>query len=256
MTSVICDLDGVVYSGDEPIPGAAAALEEMMGAGVTLLFATNNSTRSPSNVVAKILRVSGVVVDPSQIITSALAAVSMMGGNDVPVLVIGGDGIFGALTDANIEMTDDPAKAGSVIIGLDRDITYQKLSDAASAVRGGARFIATNDDPTFPTADGLLPGSGALVAAVSVASGIAPEVAGKPNEPMRALLRARIEGKTWVIGDRVDTDIALAEAEPGWRSILVHTGVTGPEDDIGTADTAVDDLSEAAKVVLADHFAQ
>ena len=256
MTSVICDLDGVLYSSDEPIPGAAAALEELMAAGVTVLFATNNSTRSPSNVVAKILRVSGVVIDPSQIITSALAAVSIVDSNDAPVLVIGGDGVVSALTDANLEMTDDPGAAGSVIVGLDRDISYQKLSDAVSAIRRGARFIATNDDPTFPTADGLLPGAGALVAAISVASGITPEVAGKPNEPMRALLRARVEGNSWVIGDRVDTDIALAEGEPEWRSILVHTGVTGPDDDIGAADTAVEDLPEAIKVVLADHFAQ
>jgi len=115
----------------------------------------------------------------------------------------------------------------------------------------GARFIATNTDPTYPVADGLLPGGGACVAAVQVTTGVTPEVAGKPHPPMRALLRSRGIGEAWVIGDRVDTDIALAQAESDWRSILVLTGVTSPEEAIG-ADHVVADLAAAVDLVLSD----
>jgi 4-nitrophenyl phosphatase len=123
------------------------------------------------------------------------------------------------------------------------------LTRAADAVRFGARFIATNTDPTFPVADGLLPGGGAIVAAVRATTGVEPEVAGKPNAPMRALLRAKGIRDAWVIGDRVDTDIALARAEPDWTSILVLTGVTGPEG-TGDADFVVPDLAAAVDLVL------
>ena len=256
MTSVICDLDGVLYSGDEPIPGSSEALDELMTAGVTVWFATNNSTRTPSEVVAKIQSVSGVGVAPTQVITSALAAATLVAPEDSPVLILGGPGVAQALEDAGVELTEDPAEARCVVVGLDREITYQKLSNAVEAVRGGARFIATNDDPTLPTADGLRPGAGAIVAAIAAAADTPPEIAGKPNEPMRAMLRERIGGETWMIGDRVDTDIAMAALEPEWRSILVLTGVTGPDDHIGAADVVVDDLAEAAKLVLGDPFAQ
>jgi ribonucleotide monophosphatase NagD (HAD superfamily) len=117
----------------------------------------------------------------------------------------------------------------------------------------GARFIATNTDPTFPIADGLLPGGGACVAAVQVTTGVDPEVAGKPHPPMRNLLRAKGIGEAWVIGDRVDTDIALARAEPDWTSVLVLTGVTGPGRSSDGADHTVPDLAAAVDLVLSYH---
>jgi 4-nitrophenyl phosphatase len=136
------------------------------------------------------------------------------------------------------------------LVGLDFDLSYDRLTRAANAVRLGARFIATNTDPTYPVADGLLPGGGAMVAAVRVATGVEPEIAGKPHSPMRALLRAKGIGEAWVIGDRVDTDIAMARAEPDWTSILVLTGVTDPHEP-HDADFVVPDLTAAVDLVLA-----
>jgi 4-nitrophenyl phosphatase len=173
----------------------------------------------------------------------------MLGEDRGPVMVLGSEGILSALDEVGVPVTDDPRQATALLVGLDWDLSYDRLTRAADAVRMGARFIATNTDPTYPVADGLLPGGGACVAAVAVTTGVAPEVAGKPNPPMRALLRARGIGEAWVIGDRVDTDIAMAVAEEDWHSILVLTGVTPPEQ-AALADHTVADLAAAVDLVL------
>jgi len=164
-------------------------------------------------------------------------------------MVLGSDGILSALAESGIGVTNDPREAKALLVGLDWDLDYERLTRAADAVRLGARFIATNTDPTYPVADGLLPGGGACVAAVQVTTGVAPEIAGKPHPPMRALLRAKGIGEAWVIGDRIDTDIAMARAEPDWTSILVLTGVTEPDQATG-ADHVVSDLAAAVDLVL------
>jgi 4-nitrophenyl phosphatase len=125
------------------------------------------------------------------------------------------------------------------------------LGGAMNAIRNGARFIATNDDATFPTENGLMPGAGAIVAAIAAASGVSPIVAGKPNEAMRSLIRSRGVGRAWVVGDRPDTDVAMASAEPDWSSVLVLTGVTDETSaDSNHADHVVPDLSAAVDLVL------
>jgi len=249
--NVICDIDGVIYRGDQLMPGSDRALQRMLDAGIALWFATNNSTKSPAAVSEKITRVTGVEVPPASIVTSSQAAVMMLGDDKGPVMVLGSEGILSALSDAGVGVTDDPRRATALLVGLDWDLDYQRLTRAADAVRFGARFIATNTDPTYPVADGLLPGGGACVAAVQVTTGVTPEIAGKPHPPMRALLRSRGIGEAWVIGDRMDTDIALAQAESDWRSILVLTGVTSPEEATG-ADHVVADLAAAVDLVLSD----
>ena len=251
--NVICDIDGVVYRGDDLLPGSGKALQRLLDAGVELCFATNNSTRSPAYISEKIARVTGVEVSPASIVTSSQAAVRMLGEDPGPVMVLGSEGIHSALADAGIGETDAPREATALLVGLDWDLTYDRLTRAADAVRMGARFIATNTDPTFPIADGLLPGGGACVAAVQVTTGVEPEVAGKPHPPMRNLLRAKGIGEAWVIGDRVDTDIALARAEPDWTSVLVLTGVTGPGRSSDGADHTVPDLAAAVDLVLSYH---
>ena len=248
--NVICDIDGVIYLDDRLVPGSDVALQRLHDAGVTVHFATNNSTKAPATAAEKITRITGVEIDPASIVTSSQAAVHLLGDDRGPVMVLGGDGIVSALTDAGIGMTDDPRVATALLVGLDVALTFDRLTRAADAVRFGARFIATNIDPTLPVEDGLLPGAGSMVAAVQVATGVVPEVAGKPHAPMRALLRAKGIGEAWVIGDRVDTDIALARAEPEWTSILVLTGVSGP-DETGDADYVVADLAAAVDLVLA-----
>jgi 4-nitrophenyl phosphatase len=248
--NVICDIDGVVYRGDQLVPGSDAALNRLTGAGIGLWFATNNSTKTPQMVSERITSITGVEVAPGSIVTSSEAAVGMLRGEERPVMVLGSKGIIGALAEAGIETTDDPTVARALLVGLDFNLSYERLTRAADAVRAGARFIATNTDPTYPVADGLLPGGGSMVAAVRTTTGVEPEVAGKPHAPMRALLRSRGIGEAWVIGDRFDTDIALAEAEPDWRSILVLSGVSREDEGIG-ADHVVADLAAAVDLVLA-----
>jgi 4-nitrophenyl phosphatase len=149
-------------------------------------------------------------------------------------------------------MTNDPAVAGAVVVGLSRSLSYEIIKDAMLAVRNGARFIATNDDSTFPTEHGLAPGCGAIVAAIAASAETTPDVAGKPNAPMRDLIRSRVEGETWVIGDRLDTDIAMAIAEPGWRSVLVLTGITSrlEAEAASGVDLVAADFPEAVDLVL------
>ena len=248
--NVLCDIDGVVYRGDRLLPGSDIALRRLIEAGVGLWFVTNNSTRAPAYISDKIKRVTGVGISPDAIVTSSQSAVRMLGEEQRPVMVLGSEGIHSALADAGIGETADPREARALLVGLDWDLNYDRLTRAADAVRLGARFIATNTDPTFPIADGLLPGGGACVAAVQATTGIAPEVAGKPHPPMRSLLREKGIGKAWVIGDRGDTDVALAEAEPDWTSILVLTGVTAADEAIA-ADHVVPDLAAAVELVLA-----
>jgi HAD superfamily hydrolase (TIGR01450 family) len=250
LTTVLCDLDGVVYRGDTLVAGSDLALRRLQGSGANIYFVTNNSTRHPREVVAKVQRLTGLSVDPDRVFTSPQAGVAMLRPDDGPCLVVGEEGITSALDEAGFDITSDPGEAGCVMVGLDRRMDYDRISHAAEAVRRGARFIATNDDPTYPTADGLLPGSGAMVAAIATASGRLPEVAGKPNLPMRRLIRSRGVGDAWVIGDRVDTDIAMAVEEEGWRSILVLSGVTTQPSSM--ADMVAADLGEAVDLLLGE----
>jgi HAD superfamily hydrolase (TIGR01450 family) len=250
LTTVLCDLDGVVYRGDTLIDGSDSALRRLIETGIDVWFVTNNSTRHPKQVVAKLNLLTGLDFDPDRVFTSPQAGVRLLEPGDGPCLVVGEEGIRAALEEAGFEITTDPTMARSVMVGLDRDTDYQRIADAAEAVRRGARFIASNDDPTYPTSDGLLPGAGSMVAAIAIAAGRSPEVAGKPNLPMRRLIRSRGVGDAWVIGDRVDTDIAMAVEEEGWRSILVLSGVT--KQGSPTADLVAADLGEAVGLVLGE----
>lgn len=256
MIDVICDLDGVLYRGDVAVPGAPDALRRLNDSEARITYVTNNSTRTPTDAALKIEEVTGVSTEPSQIITSSQAAASLLTLDDQPTMVVGERGVADALAQVGVEMTEDPEKAGSVVVGMDRNVTYDNIARASTAVRSGARFLATNTDPTFPTATGFLPGAGSLVAAIATAAGREPEVAGKPHQAIRDLLRSRGIEEAWVIGDRIDTDIALATAEPGWRSILVLTGVSTIDDDVSVADHVVPDFESAVDLVLTHHGQQ
>lgn len=250
MTEVICDLDGVLYRHDTPVEGSGEALARLIGAGTGVTFVTNNSTKSPEDTAAKISRATGVAVDSSSVVTSSMAAASMLATTDSPTFAVGESGVTHVLVDSGFPTTTDWKQARSVVVGLRWEITYELIADAADAVRAGARFIAANDDPTYPTPDRLLPGAGSMVAAIASAAGRTPEVAGKPHQPLTDLLRARGIGNAWVIGDRIDTDVALAVDNPDWKSILVMTGVTNPGDDTALADHVVDDFAAAVDLIL------
>lgn len=250
MSGVICDLDGVLFRGSVPIAGSARALARLIESGRQIRLVTNNSMRTPVQVAEKISRIMGVEVDPSMVLTSAQAAAGLLTQRDAPAMVVGGDGIRAALAEASIEVSDRPEKVKSLVVGLDRSLTYQTIADAADAVRRGARFIASNNDATYPWENGLAPGAGAIVSAIATASGVAPEVAGKPHPPMRQLIRGDGLNEAWVIGDRIDTDVAMARYEPGWTSILVLSGVTSPDDDLEGPDHVVPDLAAAVDLIL------
>ncbi|MGI9648126.1 MAG: HAD-IIA family hydrolase [Acidimicrobiia bacterium] len=224
--SIVCDLDGVLYRGEEEIAGAGAALAVLDGSGIDLTFVTNNATKSPAEAAAKISRVTGYPATAGQVVTSAEAAVQLVAGERPPTLLFGAAGAREPLQQAGVPLVTDWRQAEAVITGLDLNLSYEALTAAVMAVQRGARFIATNADVTFPSPEGQWPGAGAMVAAVVAATGVDPEVAGKPEPAMRRLLRDRLAGRrVAVVGDRPETDLALGVAE-GWTTILVLSGVT------------------------------
>lgn len=247
--AVVCDLDGVVYLGDQPTSGAREALLALEEAGLTISFATNNSAREPAAVAAKLARVVGYDAGTDQIITSSLVAASLI--DEGPVLIMGESGVEAAVLEAGFTLTDDAGSAATVVVGLDRNLSYERVALAAAAARAGARLIVTNRDPTFPAQSGLLPGAGACAAAVETAAGVRGVTAGKPSEAMRGMIERRHpEGPIWMVGDRPDTDVALANGGR-WRSILVLTGVTPDyEDPDPKPDHVAADLAGAVRLIL------
>ncbi len=224
--SVVFDLDGVVYLGSTPIPGAAQVIESLIRDRWQVLFATNNSTTTPAMIVEVLASRTGLVVEPETIITSGMAASAHLVDDGVgTAFVVGSSQLAETVRERGISTVDHLA-AESVVVGLDRSFTYDTIAKAATAIRRGAAFIATNTDVTFPTPTGLVPGAGTIVAAIRAASGVDPVVCGKPHDPMVRLLDHVLEtDRVWMVGDRPETDIAFAKAA-GWRSVLTLTGVT------------------------------
>jgi glycerol 3-phosphatase-2 len=232
---VVFDLDGVVYLGEEVVEAAPAALDQVRALGVAVAFVTNNSYRPPELVAEKLQRL-GVKATPEQVLTSSQALVRLLGGpaglDGVRVLVVGGPGLRGALEAAGARLVDGSAwgDAQVVAVGFDPDLTYARARDATLAIRAGARFVGSNPDTTLPAPDGLWPGAGATLALLQAATGVRPEVAGKPE---RALLDTAAEaigsGPYLMVGDRADTDLDGAH-RLGWSTALVLSGVTRPAD--------------------------
>lgn len=228
--NVVFDLDGCLYVGDEPIAGARKTLQRLRSRGFRLLFATNNSTKTAEVVADRLEAITGFTTSPDTVITSADAATTMLQDGDQPVMPIGEAGLVGTLIAHGVSVTEEPSEARTVMVGLDRAISYDRIRRAAQAVILGARFIGTNPDATFPTNSVPVPGAGAIIAAVERAGGRPPEFAGKPFAPMRAAIERRLGGgPTWMVGDRPDTDIACGRLA-GWKTVLVLTGVVGDAD--------------------------
>jgi len=238
--SWVIDLDGVVWLGDEPIPGAAEALGRLRAEGEAVAFVTNNSYWRPADVAAKLERHG---IDPrDDVLTSAMAAATLTQSGE-RVLVCGGPGAVEAVTQRG-GIVVGSSSADAVVVGYNPSFDYAQMRLAATAVRRGARLIATNDDATYPTTDGPVPGAGSILASIVTASGAVPVVAGKPNAPMVELVRDHIGSAGVVIGDRPETDGRFAEAMD-FRFGLVLSGVTHeadlpvvPRPDIVAADLA------------------
>ena len=239
---VIFDLDGVVYRGRQPIEGAAALAGLLRRSGALVRFATNNSMATRATYVQRLSGM-GIETDLDEIVTSTSATIDHLRSHlpDVRrVLALGAQGMLDELRGAGFDATAaaDAVRAGydggplpvsydAVIAGLDPAFDYQRLAAASSALRSGARFLATNADLLYPTPAGFLPGAGSMIAALRAASGVVPLVIGKP-EPgifLSIIERAGVEpAQALAIGDNPDSDMVAAH-RAGIASILVLTGV-------------------------------
>ena len=243
------DLDGVVWLDEQPIAGAAEAIAALREADEELVFCTNLSSRPVAEAEAKLAR-HGIPA-LGAVVTSAMAAARLVEPGE-RVLVCAGPGVVEELTARGAVLVGEgEGDADVVMVGLHLDFDYAALRRAATTVRGGARLIGTNDDPTYPTPDGPIPGGGAILAAVATASGVDPIVAGKPYAPMAELVRDRLGDHGTVVGDRADTDGALAR-RLGYRFVLVLSGSTCAADAAAAdADAIYPDLATAVAAELA-----
>ncbi|MBW3086970.1 D,L-glycerol 3-phosphate phosphatase [Austwickia sp. TVS 96-490-7B] len=233
---IVCDLDGVVYRGAQAIPYAVASLETARERGLGIVYATNNGSRPPEDV-AEHLSALGLQLTPDAVLTSAQAAAAHLFdqlGPGSPILALGGPGVPLAIHRAHmVPITTSEHAAGAKVVGVLQSygatVSWTDLAEAAYAINGGALWVASNADLTIPTARGIAPGNGSLVAAVRQAVTVDPVVVGKPEAPLYHLSAATLGSdpeRTLGIGDRIDTDIDGASAA-GIPSLLVLTGVSG-----------------------------
>jgi glycerol-1-phosphatase len=258
-SAFILDLDGVVYRGDQGVPGAAHTVSALHEADRAIVFLTNNSARTPAQVVEK-LEFLGVPAAPEEVVTSAQATAPLVArraaedGLAQTAFVIGERGIREALAGAGIEVLDgEPAEAGFVVVGWDRAVDYDKLRTASVLVGRGAHLVATNADGSYPAPGGdLWPGAGALLAAVETASATRAEVVGKPHRPLfEEAVRRAGSGEALVVGDRIETDVSGARSA-GLDAALVLTGAADSADLLdqdARPDMVWDDLSGALEDV-------
>lgn len=231
--ALICDLDGVVVAGSSAV---AHAVDSLNSLAVPVVFATNNASRTPTEVAAR-LQAHGVRTSVERILTSSLAAARELATalpSGSPVMAVGGDGVATSLRSVGLEprSPQDEGEVLAVVQGYGPQVTAADLGAAAVAIRAGARWFATNEDRTLPTERGPMPGNGSLVAAVRGAVCVDPVVIGKPHPPIYALaadLAAAATARIVAVGDRLETDIAGAHAA-GMAGALVLTGVHGPAD--------------------------
>jgi HAD superfamily hydrolase (TIGR01450 family) len=230
MTSWVFDLDGVIWRGAVPIPGSLETVERLRQRGDRVLFASNNSSMTISAYQQKFEGL-GHQVAADDLVTSAQAAARLVEAGE-RVLVVGGDGIHEALAARGATSTrssDDGIDTSAydvVMVGLDVQFEYSRFCNAVRALLSGARLIATNQDPTYPAADGMNPGGGSIAMAIAYAGSVSPVFAGKPDYPMAELIGERLGGvqATAMVGDQPLTDGGLATAMgiPFW---LVLTGI-------------------------------
>jgi HAD superfamily hydrolase (TIGR01450 family) len=232
----VIDLDGVIWLAQQPIAGSAAAVGKLRSAGIGVLFATNNALPTLAELVDQLAHV-GIPAEPRDLVTSAQAAASLLAPGSTAVVCAGG-GVVEALADRDVKVVAK-GPADAVVVGLTREFDFDMLATAVTAVHDGARLVGTNEDATYPTPRRLLPGAGALLAAVATASGVTPEVAGKPHDAIVALLAKRAPDAALVVGDRPSTDGLLAR-RLGVRFALVRSGVTKPADDTPELEPDID----------------
>lgn len=235
VNALILDMDGVIWKADSPIGDLAATFKRIRERGLKFVFATNNGTKTPEEYQQKLAGL-GVNIKASQVVTSAMGIAFLLSHKfpaGTKIFMIGEDGIRLALEEKGFEIlnVEDAPKAEAVVMGIDRDVTFQKVAEATLLVRAGLPFYSTNTDRTFPTPRGEIPGSGAWLSVVTTATGVEPTVAGKPFPYLMELSLEKLgtkRGETLVVGDRLETDIAAGQAV-GCPTALVLSGVSTRE---------------------------
>jgi 4-nitrophenyl phosphatase len=224
--NLVIDMDGVLYRGDEPMPGLQEFFAFLRARRIQFVLATNNSTRTPRQYTEKMARM-GVDIAPEEVLHSGQATARVIArqyGHGARVYVFGMPSLREAMLEEGLVVADEDVQ---VVVGsMDREVTYDKVKRATLLIRGGASFYATNLDPTVPSPEGLLPGTGCMVAMLEVASGVTPIAIGKPEPTMFEVAMARMSadrGVTATIGDRVDTDL-LGGRRAGLTTICVLSG--------------------------------
>jgi 4-nitrophenyl phosphatase len=230
--SLILDMDGVIWRGEAPIGDLPAIFNRIRERGLKFVFATNNGTKTSDQYVSKLGNL-GVQVEPWQVVTSAQAlayALLQKFPRGSRIFMIGGDGVRSALQENGYEIltVDNAPEAEAVVMGIDSEINFQKMSEATYLVRKGIPFYATNPDKTFPTPRGEIPGAGAWYSVIVTATGVQPIVAGKPFPFLMDLALEKLgtdKDETLVVGDRLETDIAGGQAV-GCPTAVVLSGVS------------------------------
>jgi 4-nitrophenyl phosphatase len=257
--TVLCDLDGVVWLAHQPIAGSVEAVADLRRSGRRVIFVTNNSAATAAQHEQALAEVG--IAAHGDVASSAMAVTALVAPG-TRVLVAAGPGVVEALERAGADVvinTGEPLTdaVDAVVVGIHRDFDYDRLAVAADAARRCRRLIGTNTDSTYPTPDGLLPGGGSILAAVAVASGIDPVIAGKPHQPLATLVESMLAepqgafdpARVLMVGDRPETDGRFA-ALLGCRFALVRSGVNPAAseiDDVTTVDLDVADLAEVSR---------
>jgi 4-nitrophenyl phosphatase len=238
---LLIDMDGVLYRGKTALAGGADLLAFLDAHGISYLLVTNNSTLSPDQFAER-LNGMGIPIAEERIMNSGVATaeyLSTLAPAGTKVNVVGEQGLVRELEKRGFVMAG--RDAAYVVVGWDRHITFEKLATATLAIRAGATFIGTNPDKTYPLENDIIPGAGAIIAAVAAASGVEPTVVGKP-EPIALQLALKRLGarpeETAILGDRLDTDI-LGGKRAGLITLMVLTGIHTLED-VATSDVLPD----------------
>lgn len=223
----LIDLDGTMYRGETEIEGAATFVHYLKAHNLPYLFLTNNSSKTASQIAEKLVGL-GVPADEEQVFTSSMATTSYISGRKekARVFAIGEHGLIDALEKEGHTIVDE--HADYVVMGIDRDISYEKLTKACLNVRAGATFISTNGDIAIPTERGMVPGNGALTSVVSVSTGIEPIFIGKPEPVIMSQALEKIgmtKDDVVMVGDNYLTDIT-AGMKAGLDTLMVETGIS------------------------------
>jgi 4-nitrophenyl phosphatase len=259
ITHLILDMDGVLYRGNQPMPRLCEFFAFLRERHIPFVLVTNNATRTPQERADQLARM-GAQVLPSEILVSGQAAARYL-RREYPagtrVHIFGMPALRRAMEEEGFVLANDDVKV--VVAGLDTEITFDKIKRAVRLIRDGARFIATNLDPSIPLEDGWLPGSGAMIAMLAAASEVKPTAIGKPEPIMYELAMAQMGARpetTAAVGDRVETDI-MGGKRAALTTICVLSGASGrSEAEAAGADFIFDDIGhllEAWRTALSDH---